>query len=119
MLILVFLLNLFFLTWKLQAIEGARMQGAAKIIGIDKNERKKTKGEAFGMTDFINPERHGHKSISELVKELTGGMGVDYCFECTGVAPLVNEALQATKMVLLSTPYYILLRKKGMTSFIY
>ncbi|KAG2411319.1 hypothetical protein I3760_Q011800 [Carya illinoinensis] len=32
-----------------------------------------------------------------LVKELTGGMGVDYCFECTGVAPLVNEALQATK----------------------
>ncbi|KAF5450630.1 hypothetical protein F2P56_030962 [Juglans regia] len=82
----------------LGAIEGARMQGAAKIIGIDKNERKKTKGEAFGMTDFINPERHGHKSISELVKELTGGMGVDYCFECTGVAPLVNEALQATKM---------------------
>ncbi|KAG6714569.1 hypothetical protein I3842_05G208000 [Carya illinoinensis] len=82
----------------LGAIEGARMQGAAKIIGIDKNETKRTKGEAFGMTDFINPERDVHKSISKLVKELTGGMGVDYCFECTGVAPLVNEALQATKM---------------------
>jgi S-(hydroxymethyl)glutathione dehydrogenase/alcohol dehydrogenase len=85
---------------KLQVIEGARMQGAAKIIGIDKNERKRIKGKAFGMTDFINPDEYG-KSISELVKELTGGLGVDYCFECTGVAPLVNEALLATKMVCL------------------
>ncbi|XP_062178289.1 alcohol dehydrogenase 1-like isoform X1 [Alnus glutinosa] len=81
----------------LGVLEGARMQGAAKIIGIDKNERKRIKGKAFGMTDFINPDEYD-KSISELVKELTGGMGVDYCFECTGVAPLVNEALLATKM---------------------
>jgi hypothetical protein len=86
---------------KLQVIEGARIQGAAKIIGIDKNERKKIKGKAFGMTDFINPDECD-KSISELIKEITGGMGVDYCFECTGVAPLVNQALLATKMVCLS-----------------
>ena len=83
---------------KLQAIQGARVQGAAKIIGIDTNERKKTKGTAFGMTDFINPNDN-NKSISQLIKELTGGLGVDYCFECTGVPPLINEALQATKMV--------------------
>ncbi|GMY07721.1 alcohol dehydrogenase-like 1 isoform X1, partial [Fagus crenata] len=81
----------------LGAIEGARIQGAAKIIGIDTNDRKRIKGKAFGMTDFINPNEYD-KSISELVKELTGGLGVDYCFECTGVPPLVNEALQATKM---------------------
>jgi Zn-dependent alcohol dehydrogenase len=83
---------------KLQVIEGARIQGAAKIIGIDKNERKKMKGKAFGMTDFINLDESG-KSISELVKEVTGEMGVDYCFECTGIAPFINEALLATKMV--------------------
>ena len=83
---------------KLQAIQGARVQGAAKIIGIDINEKKKTKGTAFGMTDFINPNDY-NKSIFELIKELTGGLGVDYCFECTGVPPLINEALQATKMV--------------------
>ncbi|CAK7339700.1 unnamed protein product [Dovyalis caffra] len=29
----------------LGAIEGARMQGASKIIGIDKNEKKREKGE--------------------------------------------------------------------------
>ena len=50
--------------WKLQAIQGARVQGATKIIGIDTNERKKkTKGTAFGMTDFINPNDN-NKSIS-------------------------------------------------------
>ena len=61
-------------------------------------EKKKTKGTAFGMTDFINPNDN-NKSISQLIKELTGGLGVDYCFECTGVPLLINEALQATKMV--------------------
>lgn len=74
------------------------MQGAARIIGIDKNERKREKGHSFGMTDFINPGEFD-KSISEIIKDLTGGMGVDYCLECTGVPPLVNEALEATKVV--------------------
>ncbi|KAG2411341.1 hypothetical protein I3760_Q009500 [Carya illinoinensis] len=82
----------------LGAVEGARKQGAARIIGIDKNERKRIKGKAFGMTDFINPDKYDHKSISQLVKELTYGTGVDYCFECTGAPPLINESLLAIKM---------------------
>ncbi|XP_028778449.1 alcohol dehydrogenase-like 2 [Neltuma alba] len=81
----------------LGAISTAKMMGATKIIGIDKNEMKKEKGEAFGMTDFINPNA-SDKSASELVKELSGGMGVDYSFECTGAAPCLTEALQATKL---------------------
>uniref|UniRef100_A0A2N9FDD1 Enoyl reductase (ER) domain-containing protein n=1 Tax=Fagus sylvatica TaxID=28930 RepID=A0A2N9FDD1_FAGSY len=81
----------------LGAILGAKMQGAAKIIGIDKNERKREKGNAFGMTDFINPDDFD-KSISEVVQEFTGGRGVDHCIECTGVASLVNEAIEATKL---------------------
>ncbi|KAA8533449.1 hypothetical protein F0562_031117 [Nyssa sinensis] len=81
----------------LGVVEGARMQGASKIIGVDINEKKREKGKAFGMTDFINPSG-SDKSNSELIKELTGGTGVDYCFECTGVAALVNEALEATKV---------------------
>ncbi|KAK9269680.1 hypothetical protein L1049_001458 [Liquidambar formosana] len=81
----------------LGAIKGAQMKGATRIIGIDKNERKKEKGLAFGMTEFVNPSEHD-KSISEIIKELTGGTGVDYCIECTGVAPLMNEALEACKV---------------------
>lgn len=83
-------------------VEGARVHGAARIIGIDINDSKHKVAEAFGMTDFINPKNlnsDGHKSISELVKQLTGGSGVDFSFECTGVAHLVNEALESTKAV--------------------
>nr|GME09552.1 alcohol dehydrogenase class-3 isoform X1 [Ipomoea batatas] len=82
----------------LGAIVGAREQGAAKIIGIDINDFKREKGEAFGMTDFINPSKASDKSISELVKDATGGLGADYVFECTGVAAFVNEAIESTKI---------------------
>ncbi|KAH7538458.1 hypothetical protein FEM48_Zijuj03G0201400 [Ziziphus jujuba var. spinosa] len=58
--------------------------------------------EAFGMTDFINPESDtstGSGCVSHMIKDLTGGRGVDYCFECTGFAPFVSEALEATKLL--------------------
>lgn len=86
----------------LGAIEGARTQGASKIIGVDLISGKGKKGLTFGMTDFINPKESG-KSISELVKEATGGLGVDYCFECTGVPSLVTEAIESTKVGLGTT----------------
>ncbi|XP_035830841.1 alcohol dehydrogenase 1 isoform X2 [Helianthus annuus] len=82
----------------IKAIKGAQMQGASTIIGVDINEKKATIGKAFGMTDFINPQNHPDKSVSDLVKEMTNGLGVDYSFECTGVAPLLNEALEASKI---------------------
>ncbi|KAK3404613.1 hypothetical protein EUGRSUZ_K00921 [Eucalyptus grandis] len=89
---------------ELGAIGGARAQGATTIISVDKNGIKKDKGEVFGMTHFINPDDHkssdgtDSKSISEMVKDLTGGAGVDYCFECSGVPNLINQALEATKV---------------------
>ncbi|XP_050225688.1 8-hydroxygeraniol oxidoreductase-like [Mercurialis annua] len=82
----------------LGVVEGAKMQGASMIIGVDKNGKRREKGEVFGMTEFINPDEFDDKPISEVVKDLSGGVGVDYCFECTGAAPLINEALKATKM---------------------
>ncbi|XP_021899732.1 alcohol dehydrogenase-like 1 [Carica papaya] len=80
----------------LGVIQGAKMQGATTIIGVDKNPMKKEKGQVFGMTHFINPDESG-KSISDLVKELTGGIGVDCSFQCTGVTSLVTQAIEATK----------------------
>ncbi|XP_058085315.1 8-hydroxygeraniol oxidoreductase-like [Magnolia sinica] len=76
-------------------VDAARTFGATKIIGVDLNERKREKGKVFGMTDFINPVEVD-KSVSEAIKEMTGGAGVDYSFECTGVSPLINEALNST-----------------------
>ncbi|KAL8262699.1 hypothetical protein R6Q59_024048 [Mikania micrantha] len=82
----------------LGVIKGAQLQGASTIIGVDINDKKAAIGEVFGMTDFINPKNHPDKSVSELVKEATNGLGVDYSFECTGVESLLNEALEASKI---------------------
>lgn len=82
----------------IQVVEGARVRGAARVIGIDINETRSEKAKVFGATDFINPTKYD-KSISELIKDLTEGKGVDYAFECTGVPNLLNEALESTKLV--------------------
>ncbi|KAK9058352.1 hypothetical protein SSX86_023193 [Deinandra increscens subsp. villosa] len=82
----------------LGVIKGAQLEGASRIIGVDINEKKASIGEAFGMTDFINPINHPNKPVSDLVKDMTNGLGVDYSFECTGVEPLLNEALEASKI---------------------
>ena len=43
----------------LNVIQGARMVGADKIIGVDLNPGKREMAEKFGMTHFINPDEIG------------------------------------------------------------
>nr|GEV59996.1 alcohol dehydrogenase-like 1 [Tanacetum cinerariifolium] len=82
----------------LGAIKGAQMQGASIIIGVDINENKAAKGKAFGMTHFINPKDHPNQLVSDMVRDITDGLGVDYCFECTGIASLLKEIIEASKI---------------------
>ncbi|HTO58070.1 MAG TPA: S-(hydroxymethyl)glutathione dehydrogenase/class III alcohol dehydrogenase [Pseudomonadales bacterium] len=75
----------------LNVIQGARLVGANRIIGIDTNPAKKPLAEKFGMTDFVNP-----KEVDNLVAEIvamTGG-GVDYSFECIGNVDVMRQALE-------------------------
>lgn len=82
----------------MQAVTASRILGASKIIGIDINELKRDKAKAFGVTEFINPKQ-SDKRLSQLIQEATGGLGVDYCIECTGVPSLLDEAIASTKVV--------------------
>src|SRR2546423_1708138 len=43
----------------LNVIQGARLVGAGKIIGVDVNPRRKALAERFGMTHFVNPKELG------------------------------------------------------------
>ena len=40
----------------LNVVQGARIAGADRIIGVDLNPGKRALAERFGMTDFINPK---------------------------------------------------------------
>ena len=75
----------------LNVIQGARMVGANKIIGIDINEDKTELAKKFGMTDFINPTKT--EGIVENIIDLTGG-GADYSFECIGNVETMRQALE-------------------------
>lgn len=76
----------------LNVIQGAKMVGANKIIGVDLNPAKKAIAEKFGMTHFVNPKEIEGDLVSYLV-ELTQG-GADYSFECIGNVKVMRQALE-------------------------
>src|ERR1700719_400680 len=63
----------------LNVVQGARMVGADKIIGVDLNPEREAWGKKFGMTHFVNPAKVEGDLVQHLVT-LTGG-GADYSFE--------------------------------------
>lgn len=76
----------------LNVIQGAKMVGANKIIGVDINNGRKALARQFGMTHFVNPNEIDGDVVSHLV-ELTDG-GADYSFECVGNVELMRQALE-------------------------
>ena len=76
----------------LNVIQGAKMVGANKIIGVDINPDKRAMAELYGMTEFVNPKEIDGDIVEYLV-ELTGG-GADYSFECIGNVEVMRQALE-------------------------
>jgi len=76
----------------LNVIQGLRLVGANMIVGVDLNSERKSWGERFGMTHFVNPKEAGADLVNYLVN-LTGG-GADYSFECIGNVETMRAALE-------------------------
>ena len=75
----------------LNVIQGARMAGAEKIVGVDLNPRKAALAEKFGMTDFVDAS-----SVDDVVAaviDITDG-GADYSFEAIGNVSTMRQALE-------------------------
>jgi S-(hydroxymethyl)glutathione dehydrogenase/alcohol dehydrogenase len=77
----------------LNVIQGARMVGADKIIGVDINPGKRAMAEKFGMTDFINPSEVGNDKVVQAIVDVTGG-GADFSFDATGNTNVMRQALE-------------------------
>ena len=76
----------------LNVVQGARLVGADKIIGVDLNPARQALAEKFGATHFVNPAEIEGDLVNYLV-ELTGG-GADYSFECIGNVEVMRQALE-------------------------
>jgi S-(hydroxymethyl)glutathione dehydrogenase/alcohol dehydrogenase len=76
----------------LNVIQGARLAGANRIVGVDTNPGKRALAEKFGMTHFVNPKEVKGDLVPYLVT-LTEG-GADYSFECIGNVEVMRQALE-------------------------
>jgi S-(hydroxymethyl)glutathione dehydrogenase/alcohol dehydrogenase len=76
----------------LNVIQGARMVGANKIVGVDLNPGRMAMAEKFGMTHFVNPTEVEGDLVPYLV-DLTDG-GADHSFECIGNVDVMRQALE-------------------------
>jgi len=75
----------------LNVVQGARLVGADKIIGIDLNPERSMLAEKFGMTHFIDASKTD-KIVDDII-DLTNG-GADYSFECIGNVNVMRDALE-------------------------
>lgn len=77
----------------LNVIQGAKLVGADKIIGVDINPGREAMARQFGMTHFINPKEV--PNVVDAVQQLTDG-GADFSFECIGNVDVMRQALECT-----------------------
>lgn len=73
-------------------VQGARIAGAERIIGVDTVAAKSPLAKQLGMTDFIDASITD--DVVEAVRELSGG-GIDAAFECTGIVPVMRQAIDS------------------------
>ncbi len=76
----------------ISVIQGARIAGAAEIVGVDLVPEKLEMAKRFGATHAVVPDQ-----LTALSAELTGGLGFDYAFEVIGRSETIRNAYDATR----------------------
>lgn len=74
--------------------QGARLAGAATIVVADPVAERREAAKGFGATHVLDP---GEVDVAAACRDLTGGIGMDYCFEAAGHAPLIEQGLAASR----------------------
>ncbi|WP_024792965.1 Zn-dependent alcohol dehydrogenase [Tomitella biformata] len=72
----------------LNAVQGASIAGAARIIAVDPIPSKREMALLFGATDVVDP---ADGDPVAQIQELTGG-GVDHAIEAIGLKPTTEQA---------------------------
>jgi S-(hydroxymethyl)glutathione dehydrogenase/alcohol dehydrogenase len=76
----------------ISVIQGARVAGAAVIVGVDTAESKHDIARRFGATHAVHPD-----DLFDLSTEVTEGEGFDYVFEVVGIPQTIRAAWSATR----------------------
>lgn len=75
----------------LAVVQGAKLAGAERIIAVDVAPAKLDHARALGATDAIDATAG---DPVEAVRELTGGVGVEFAFSAVGAAAALAQAIR-------------------------
>lgn len=78
----------------INAIQGAKIAGASKIIACDLKDENLELSKQFGATHTINT---GNTDAVEQLRNLTNGLGVHFAIDCTGNTIAASTAWQGTR----------------------
>ncbi len=78
----------------LAAIQGARIAGAATVIGIDPRASRRADALNMGATAVVDPTT---QDVVAAVQALTGGKGVDTCIDGVGLPATTTQAYELTR----------------------
>ncbi len=73
----------------LNAVQGAALAGANKVIAVDLSEEKLEAAKVFGATDGVNP---ANGDAAQAVKQINNGRRADYVFVTVGAKAAVDGA---------------------------
>jgi len=76
----------------LAIVQGARIGGASRIIGVDMFDGKLEMAKRVGATHVVNS---ANDDPVKAIRALTGGAGVDHAFEAVGNTKLVRQAIES------------------------
>ena len=77
----------------LLTLQLARAAGATSVIVVEPAEHRRAKALELGAHHAVEP---GGRA-SEMVLDLTAGVGADVVFECAGLASLLQTAVELTR----------------------
>jgi S-(hydroxymethyl)glutathione dehydrogenase/alcohol dehydrogenase len=78
----------------LNAVQGARLADAGRIIALDISAARREGAKKFGATDVVDA---ASPDAAEQVRRLTHGRGADYVIECAGNAQAFQLSVEAVR----------------------
>ena len=77
----------------LNVVQGARMAGADKIVGVDINPAREALARKFGMTHFVNPKR-GRRATSSRTSSSSPAAAPTTASSASATSKLMRQALE-------------------------
>lgn len=75
----------------LAAMMAGKISGCTKVIGIDIVDSRLALAKELGATDIINSK---NVDVVEEVKKLTGGLGVNWAVDTTGITKVMEDSIK-------------------------